>query len=85
VQPALLVLDHPTTAVDTVTEHRIAEGIRRLRHDTDSGSSTLVLTTSPALLALADRVIFVEKGRVVASGTHHDLVGLASYREAVLR
>ncbi len=85
VQPAILVLDHPTTAVDTVTEHRIAEGIRRLRHHTDSASSTLVLTTSPALLALADRVIFVEKGHVVASGTHHDLVALASYRKAVLR
>ena len=81
----MLVLDHPTTAVDTVTEHRIAQGIRRLRHHEDSGRSTLVLTTSPAVLALADRVLLVERGRVVASGTHRELVALERYREAVLR
>jgi putative ABC transport system ATP-binding protein len=84
-QAPVLVLDHPTTAVDTVTEDRIAQGIRRVRHGTVGGLSTLVLTTSPAVLAVADRVLVVAKGRVVASGTHGELVALEAYREAVLR
>lgn len=84
-EPPVLVLDHPTTAVDTVTERRIALGLRQLRHATQSLSSTLVLSTSPAVLALADRVVLVQGGRVVASGTHQELTGLERYRDAVLR
>ncbi|MDN5861342.1 MAG: ABC transporter ATP-binding protein/permease [Pseudonocardia sp.] len=48
----VLVLHEPTTAVDAVTEAEIAEGLRALRR----GRTTLLLTTSPALLAVADRV-----------------------------
>ncbi|MFB7511379.1 ABC transporter transmembrane domain-containing protein, partial [Streptomyces broussonetiae] len=50
--PEVLVLDEPTSAVDSHTEARIAEGLRRLRSD----RTTVVFTSSPLLLDRADRV-----------------------------
>ena len=83
----LLVLHDPTTAVDSVTEARIAAGIRDLRHvGTGAGRrTTWLVTNAPALLAQADRVLLVRDGAVVAEGTHHDLVADPAYRELVLR
>ncbi len=81
---SILVLDNPTTAVDAVTEQRIALGIRALRHRSGS-RTTWVVTTSPALLAQADRVVHVEGGRVVGTGTHRELLGRPKYEELVLR
>jgi len=49
----VLVLHDPTTAVDAVTEAEIAERLRSFR----AGRTTLLLTTSPALLAVTDRVV----------------------------
>jgi putative ABC transport system ATP-binding protein len=77
----VLVLHDPTTAVDSVTEGRIARGLREVR----DGLTTWVLTTSPALLEAADRVVLLDAGRVVAEGTHHSLVANPVYREQVLR
>jgi putative ABC transport system ATP-binding protein len=79
--PVVLVLHDPTTAVDAATEAKIATGLRGIRR----GRSTLVLTTSPALLAASDRVIVIEDGTISASGEHGDLLrGNAAYRAAVL-
>ena len=77
----ILVLRDPTSAVDTVTEHRIAAALRAAR----GGRSTLLLTSSPALLDQADRVVHVRAGRLVATGTHAQLSTDPAYREAVLR
>jgi putative ABC transport system ATP-binding protein len=77
----VLVLHDPTTAVDTVTEARIADGLRALR----DGRTTLALTTSPALLAVTDRVVVLDGGRIRAEGSHADLLhGDADYRTVVL-
>ncbi|MFC4066607.1 ABC transporter ATP-binding protein [Actinoplanes subglobosus] len=85
-RPPLLVLHDPTTAVDAVTEQAIADGLRALRHGPGSGFGTLVITTSPALLAAADRVVVLTDGAVSAEGTHASLVdGDDTYRRAVLR
>lgn len=81
----ILVLAEPTSAVDAMTEQRIADGIRGLRHAGTSTLSTVVITSSPAILAAADRVLLVSDGRVVAAGSHHELAGRDDYREAVLR
>ncbi|AGL15076.1 ABC transporter ATP-binding protein [Actinoplanes sp. N902-109] len=85
-RPPVLVLHDPTTAVDAVTEHAIAHGIRALRHGPDAGFATVVITSSPALLAATDRVVVLGEGVVTAAGSHADL-GAAddSYREVVLR
>lgn len=77
----VLVVHDPTTAVDSVTEHRIAAGLRQVR----AGRTTVMVTTSPALLAAADRVVFVRDGAVAAVARHSDLAaGDAAYRDAVL-
>jgi putative ABC transport system ATP-binding protein len=78
--PAVLVLHDPTTAVDAATEHRIAMGVSTLR----AGRTTVVVASSPALLARCDRVLLVDRGAVVASGSHAALVADARYRQAVL-
>ncbi|WP_028806108.1 ABC transporter ATP-binding protein [Streptomyces sp. 303MFCol5.2] len=79
--PPVLVVHDPTTAVDAVTEARIAEGLREIRR----GRTTVVVTNSPALLAVADRVVLLDGGRVGAEGTHAELVQAdATYRTAVL-
>lgn len=80
-EPAVLVLHDPTTAVDAATEARIASGLRRVRE----GRTTIVLTSSPALLAISDRVIVIEQGAVAAAGSHSELLRrIDGYREAVL-
>lgn len=86
VSAPVLVLHDPTTAVDAVTEHAIAAGISELRHSDGGGQTTILITTSPALLAVTQRVLVVDDGRVVAEGTHHDLAANdGRYEEAVLR
>lgn len=81
----VLVLAEPTSAVDAMTEQRVADGIRALRHPDESRLATVVITSSPALLASADRVVMIAGGRVVATGRHHELAHRDDYREAVLR
>ncbi|MEU3252664.1 ABC transporter ATP-binding protein [Streptomyces sp. NPDC006997] len=80
--PEVLVLDEPTSAVDSHTEARIAEGVRELR----AGRTTVVFTSSPLLLDRADRVVLVHEGTVAAVGPHRDLVHTDSrYRAVVTR
>ncbi len=79
----ILVLRDPTTAVDAVTEARMAEGIRRYRSRT--GRLTLVITTSPPLLASCDRVVFIAADGACATATHAGLVADPAYAELVLR
>jgi putative ABC transport system ATP-binding protein len=77
----VLVLHDPTTALDSVTEARVAHALRELR----SGRTTVVATTSPVLLASCDRVITLDAGAVAASGHHHELIEAhADYRALVL-
>jgi putative ABC transport system ATP-binding protein len=79
-QPVLVVHD-PTTAVDTVTESLVAARLKDLRR----GSTTLLVTTSPALLAMTDRVVVLDGGAVTADGRHPDLVATdEAYRSVVL-
>ncbi|GAB2532635.1 ABC transporter ATP-binding protein [Brachybacterium huguangmaarense] len=79
----VLVLQDPTTAVDAVTEQRIAEGLVAARRLPDR--ATLVLTRAPAILREADRVVFVRDGVVEAQGAHTELMRHDDYREAVQR
>ncbi|MER5519264.1 ABC transporter ATP-binding protein [Streptomyces sp. NPDC002763] len=80
--PEVLVLDEPTSAVDSHTEARIAEGIREVR----SGRTTVLFTSSPLLLDRADRVVLVHEGEVGAVGLHRELVRTEPrYRAVVTR
>ncbi|MGW4871896.1 ABC transporter ATP-binding protein [Streptomyces chartreusis] len=78
----VLVLHDPTTAVDAVTEQLIARNVAKLRR----GRTTVVITSSPALLDVADRVLVLDEGVVTAEDTHRNLLaGDAGYCLAVAR
>ena len=80
--PEVLVLDEPTSAVDSHTEARVADGVKRLR----AGRTTVVFTSSPLLLDLAERVVFVHDGEVASVGAHRELLRTdARYRAVVTR
>lgn len=68
--PEILVLDDPTSALDTVTEARLTARLSAAR----AGRTTVVLTVSPTVLAVCGRVVLVADGRIVAEGTHDALV-----------
>ncbi len=80
--PEILVLVEPTSAVDAHTEARIASRLHAHR----ARRTTVVTTTSPLLLDTADVVVFLEEGKVAATGTHHDLLqSCPGYRRVVVR
>ena len=78
----VLVLVEPTSAVDAHTEALVAARLPAHRR----GRTTVVVTASPLLLHHADEVALLDGGRVVATGTHEELVaGHDGYRRTVLR
>ncbi len=68
--PAVLVLDDATSAVDATKEHEIRAALTTVM----SGRTTLVIAHRPATIALADRVALLESGRIVEQGTHAELL-----------
>ncbi|MFD1825667.1 MULTISPECIES: ABC transporter ATP-binding protein [Mumia] len=78
----VLVLVEPTSAVDSHTEARVAARLRRHR----AGRTTVVVSSSPLVLDVADEVAFLSAGRVVATGDHHQLMTTdRAYRQVVTR
>ena len=68
--PRILILDDATSAVDAKVEEGIHDTLRRLME----GRTTLLVAHRRSTLRLADRIVVVDKGRVVDSGTHEDLL-----------
>lgn len=69
-RPRLLVLDDATSAVDPRVEAAILAALR----GRESGASILVVAYRRATIALADEVVYLEQGKVVATGTHTELL-----------
>jgi len=68
--PAVLVLDDATSAVDATKEHEIRSQLATVMR----GRTTLVIAHRPATIALADRVAVLHAGRIVEEGTHEELL-----------
>ena len=70
VNPRILVLDDATSAIDVSTEEAIHDALETLM----VGRTTLVIAHRLSTISLADRVLLLEEGRIVASGTHAELL-----------
>jgi ATP-binding cassette subfamily B protein len=70
VNPPILVLDDATSAIDVQIEQQIHEALRELMTD----RTTLIIAHRLSTISLADRVAVVEGGRVIAEGTHAELL-----------
>ncbi len=68
----LLVLDEPTSALDAQAEHELFERLRQLA----SGKTTVYISHRFSTVRRADRIVFLEEGRLVEQGTHEELVAL---------
>lgn len=78
--PAVLVLDDATSAIDTEVEERIHAALRQRR----SQRTTIVIAHRLSTIALADRVVFIADGKVAATGTHRRLLAtVPAYAEVL--
>ena len=72
-RPSVLLLDDPFSALDVNTEERIITGLREGLEGL-GGATTLLTAHRPSTVALADRVLLMVDGAVVAEGTHAELM-----------
>lgn len=80
-KPEIIFLDEPTVAVDPQSRNSILDGIKKLR---DNGA-TVIYTTHymEEVEILCDRVIILDKGKIIASGSNDDLKNRASIKERI--
>ncbi|CAN5176326.1 N/A [soil metagenome] len=78
--PRVLILDDATSAVDPTKEHEIRDALAQVMTD----RTTVIIAHRPATIALAERVVLIDDGRVVADGTHATLLASSErYREVL--
>ena len=79
-RPRILVLDDPLSALDVHTEALVEDALRPMLLD----CTVFVVVHRPSTIALADRAALLEGGRIIAVGTHHELMETEPRYRAVL-
>ena len=69
-QPRVLILDDATSSVDARMEEEIRNALRRVME----GRTTIIISHRLSTIALADKVVLMDEGRVADMGTHTELM-----------
>jgi ATP-binding cassette subfamily B protein len=72
VDPAILILDDATSAVDTETEHEINERIKKVL----TGRTSIIISHRVSAVKDADTILYLHGGRIVEQGAHEALMQL---------
>lgn len=78
--PRILILDDPISSVDAIVEQEIRAALEKVM----SGRTTLIIAHRTSTLSLADRVVLMDEGRVVAMGRHEELLATVTRYAEVL-
>ena len=68
--PSILILDEATSSLDSKSEKKIQDAINKLMH----GKTSLIIAHKFSTIKKCDRIILIDKGRIVAQGTHDELI-----------
>src|SRR5699024_5119322 len=73
--PTILILDEATSNIDTITELKIQEALKRLMY----GRTSFVIADRLNTIQAADKIIMLENGKIIEQGNHNDLMQLKGH------